>query len=403
MSRIAVLTSATAGGGGIAAVRVFNSIVIVKSEDDTVDILNIESLGGPVPEDVAYHSGGSNKVFSDTHYTVEFPGYVRSEIVERLIGYDAINIHWCSYLLTLAEIKEVLDSGKTVVFTCHDFYYFLGGCHYPHTCTSWQSGCVTCPQLNTERFPDYSPRDNLEFKRRLFSYKNAWLVSPSNYLTGMATAILFDAANQPLTIRNPLDSKIFFKHSQPISRDKDKLIRILMVADSARERRKAFPLGIQAVMNAAIELAGQSIQLELWIVGGNADYLAEGLARFPTPVKLLGKLTPEDLANVYRSVDIVFSPSLEDNWPNILVEAYACGARFIVGPGHGCEEFVKLYDCGMISASYNINDFTEVIIDLSTSLSTSRELVSPDRFQIFRADHNAFGIGRKYLQLLGNL
>ena len=126
MTKIALLTSATGGGAGIAAQRVFNALKRVEDNDDQIDLLDMNSLGGPIPTDVASHSGGSNKIFSDTHYTVEFPGYVRSELIDRLCQYDALNIHWCSYMLTLSEIKAIACAGKKIVFTCHDFYYFLG-------------------------------------------------------------------------------------------------------------------------------------------------------------------------------------------------------------------------------------------------------------------------------------
>lgn len=400
MTRIAVLTSATGGGGGIAAVRVYNSIVGAKGNNDTVDLLSSKDFGGPVPSDVAFHSGGSNKIFSDTHYTVEFPGYVRSEVVEQLLIYDAINIHWCSYLITLSEIKEILKAGKKVVFTCHDFYYFLGGCHYPHTCTSWQTSCITCPQLDTIRFPDYSPRDNLEFKKQIFAYPNAQLTAPSNYLTRMAAAILPDAANQPLTIRNPLDSSIFFKSDQHAQSFDDNQIKILMVADSTCERRKAFPLGIKAVVHAATKLAIEGIGVELTLVGGSADYLENEVTAMPTPVKILGKLKPIELAAVYRSVDIVFTPSLEDNWPNILVEAYACGAQFVVGPGHGCEEFVKLYDCGEVSESYDPADFAQLLITLGKTRYAKGKSSNADQYAKFQAEHSPDSVGKVYLGLL---
>jgi glycosyltransferase involved in cell wall biosynthesis len=403
MTKIALLTSATGGGGGIAAKRVYNALMQVKDNGDQIDLLDMKSLGGPIPTDVAPHSGGSNKIFSDTHYTVEFPGYVRSEVVDRLCRYDALNIHWCSYLLTLSEIHAIACAGKKIVFTCHDFYYFLGGCHYPHACNSWQSGCTSCPQVDTNRFPDYSPRDNLEFKKNIFSMPNVVLTVPSNYLAYMASSIMPYAFNHPKVIRNPLDGKLFYRSKETSVKKKPKAIQILLIADSAKERRKALPHGLKAVDIATKELNPKGIKIELMIVGGDFKYLEEPASSLQCSVKMLGKLQQEELAQTYRNVDIIFSPSLEDNWPNILVEAYACGALAVVGPGHGCEEFVNTYECGLVSETYRLKDFAEAICKLI-------ELINHDEmfghngtaYNNFAEDHDPQLIGMKYLRALSS-
>lgn len=401
MAKYAVMTSASGGGGGIAAVRVFHSLLHAKDKDDQIDLLDIQALGGPVPTDVAPHHGGSNKIFSDTHYTVEFPGYVRSDVIERLSQYDSLNLHWCSYLLTLSEIVHIANNGTTIVFTCHDFHYFLGGCHYPHTCTSWQAGCIRCPQLNIVSYPSYSPKDSLLQKQLLFQRPNVWLTTPSNYLTGMATAILAESANPPLTIRNPLDSSLFFKSKDSHSRA-SKNVKILMISDSAQERRKAFPLGIEALRLATKDKQfTTNYSVELYIVGGSSDSLKPFIAGLNASVQLLGKLDQSELASVYQSVDIVFTPSLEDNWPNILVEAYACGVqKFVVGPGHGCAEFVSIYECGEISESYEAASFADAVIRASSSMGDNAMEINAKAYTQFLNDHDPYHIGRQYINLL---
>ncbi len=53
--------------------------------------------------------------------------------------------------------------------------------------------------------------------------------------------------------------------------------------------------------------------------------------------------------------------SAEDNWPNILVEAGAYGCASVVGPGHGCEEFVREYDFGEVAEGYSAADFARAV------------------------------------------
>jgi len=87
MARFAILTSATGGGAGIAAKRVYTAIQESLSSEHTIKLIDMPALGEAVFSDVANHNGGSNKQFSDTHYTVEYPGYARSFIVSYLRGF----------------------------------------------------------------------------------------------------------------------------------------------------------------------------------------------------------------------------------------------------------------------------------------------------------------------------
>lgn len=60
--KIAILTSATGGGAGIAANRLHKSMKLCTSEEVDCDLITIDSLGGSaVGEDVVPASGGSNK------------------------------------------------------------------------------------------------------------------------------------------------------------------------------------------------------------------------------------------------------------------------------------------------------------------------------------------------------
>ena len=126
MTKLALLTSASGGGAGIAAVRVYHSLLSVKKPDVKIDLLDIETLGYSIPIDVSPQTNASNKIISDTHFTIEYPGFVRSSLIEQLSEYDAINLHWCSFLISCTEIKLLLDLGKKILFTLHDFYYLLG-------------------------------------------------------------------------------------------------------------------------------------------------------------------------------------------------------------------------------------------------------------------------------------
>lgn len=399
MARLAILTSATGGGAGIAAKRVFNAIQATLGPEHSIELIDMQSLGEAVFADVASHSGGSNKLFSDTHYTVEYPGYVRSFIVSFLRGFDVLNIHWCSYLITLTEIQLLIELGVKVVFTCHDFYYLFGGCHYPHTCTKWLNGCLNCPQLDVAHFPGYSPTHNLRIKQQIFASPNVRLTAPSAHLVNVARQASIVAGSKSHVIRNPVDTDYFHLNAnRPAGLLESGKFKVLLIADSSHERRKGFSIALEA-LNQLPALLGNT-ELEVVFVGHGSQESAETLERNGIKAYAHGHLkNPSEIAHIYRNVDAVLTASLEDNWPNILVEAFACGTLAIVGPGHGCSEFVMRYGSGTVSDSYLPIDFARAGASLFKAMSQGDYSYQATDLSRFSDDHSSNQIAKRFLEV----
>jgi len=96
---------------------------------------------------------------------------------------------------------------------------------------------------------------------------------------------------------------------------------------------RAIPKVLQRVPSAAFlcpNMAGQR-RAERWI-----DRLQIG-----DSVHLLPKLTPSDLAAVFRRAQVSVSPSEHDGTPNTLLEAMACGAYPVVGDLQSIREWIE--------------------------------------------------------------
>mgnify|MGYP000321333621 CR=1 FL=1 len=68
----------------------------------------------------------------------------------------------------------------------------------------------------------------------------------------------------------------------------------------------------------------------------------------------------------------MLTASLEDNWPNVLVEAGVYGVLPVVGPGHGCAEFVRTFDYGEIAFAYTEDAFALALRQALAGLSPAR-------------------------------
>ena len=116
---------------------------------------------------------------------------------------------------------------------------------------------------------------------------------------------------------------------------------------------KAIALLLERVPSAVIlcpSMAGQH-QAEEWI---------ERL-RIGNSVHLLPKLTPSDLAVVFRRAQVSVSPSEHDGTPNTLLEAMACGTYPVVGDLQSIREWIEDDNNGTLVDPANVEQMAEAI------------------------------------------
>lgn len=386
-TRIAVLSSAGAGGGGIAAHRLARALNAQGGL--SVDFLTAQELGGFLPEEVAPFGSKSNRQITDTHFTVEYPGYRRDWLIRLLSGYDIVNVHWASYLLGLAELETLAARGTRMLFMLHDYHYFTGGCHYPAGCSGMTRGCLGCPQVESSLCDARFIPVNLRVKRAIFSHDNVHLAAPSRFLRNEAVASGIVPGERAHVLRNayaPLDTGA--------GRPDDDIIRILLIADSLAERRKGMPLALDSLAALRARLpAGRRVQID--VVGQADPTLVDRLNANGLTHVLHGRISDHSrLVGIFAASDIVLSCSYEDNWPNILVEAGAYGCVPVVGPGHGCAEFSETYGMGGIARAYTPAAFAETLQATIAALPAPSGAMSR-----IRQDHRADQVAAQFLRI----
>lgn len=94
----------------------------------------------------------------------------------------------------------------------------------------------------------------------------------------------------------------------------------------------------------AIEALTQLKEFELVIAGeGPERKTLERLARalgVANRVRFLGQLKQADLASCYAAADVLLLPSSREGWPNVLLEAMACGTPVVATDVGGISEIV---------------------------------------------------------------
>jgi len=255
---------------------------------------------------------------------------------------DILHLHWTnSGFLSINDLKELIDTGKPIVWTLHDMWTFTGGCHYSGTCQRFKNECGNCPLLRDAGENDLSHKGWLRKVSMYAGAKNITFVACSNWLAGLAGTSSLIGKFPITSIPNPIDIDVFSPRDKVAEREKrgvrsDAKI-ILFGAANINDKRK----GISYLVEA-LQLLKQSdrdvSKVEVVIFGKNKYF---DVAQLPFPVHQLNIITDEnELAGVYSMADVFVTTSLEDNLPNMVMEAMACGTPVVAFDTGGIPQMI---------------------------------------------------------------
>ena len=88
---------------------------------------------------------------------------------------DVIHLHWINQgYLSLRDLERIMASGKPVVITLHDQWYFTGICHYSGGCDKYRTRCEKCPMVKGSFGMDLARRV-FDRKRAIYEGRNVTL------------------------------------------------------------------------------------------------------------------------------------------------------------------------------------------------------------------------------------
>jgi len=397
--KIAILSSASAGGAGIAAYRIYQALK-EKSEHE-VDFFDISTFMEVVNEKVSLPVSGSNKKYTNTHFTIDYSSETRDWVVNLLSLYDVVNIHWASYLISLSEIVALAKMKVKILFTLHDFYYMTGGCHYPAGCTGFLKNCGACPQLDANIALYSSIKVNYALKREVFSYPNVLLSAPSEFIVRNAIESGIVPHERAFVLRNVYE---------PLEKARGKNFsgrNILLIADSFSEKRKGLQLAVDALKLASVnysnDLGLESEVLNLLLVGNMTQQVIKQLENSPINIRTYGHVKEHSkLVAIFQQCHFILTCSFEDNWPNTLVESGSYGCIPIVGRWHGCEEFSHAFGIDLISENYTSEAFSFVIRAALSYDVTTLEHISKRLAANVRRMHKGSHVVNKYIDAMSS-
>ena len=208
----------------------------------------------------------------------------------------------------------------------HDMWPFTGICHYASDCDKYTQECHYCPLLFKGGKKDLSYR-TFEKKRKLFDGANITFVACSRWLEGMAKQSELLKGQTITNIPNAINTNLFKPRNKKQAREKchlpqDKKL-LLFGSVKITDKRKGIDYLVEACKILASQDPGLSKQLGVVVFGKQAEQYA---SLFPFPIYPMNYVSNEkELVDIYNAVDLYVTPSLQDNLPNTIVEAMACG------------------------------------------------------------------------------
>lgn len=313
---------------------------------------------------------------------------------------DIIHLHWINQgMLSLKDIRKILDSGKAVVWTMHDIWPATAICHLTLGCNRFREGCHHCKYL-----PGGGSRHDLSArvwrrKQQLLMGRKITFVACSRWLAGEAreSALL---RNQTVTaIPNPINVELYKPGDKTVARRRLGLPVagkiVLFVSQRVTNRNKGMDYLIAACHRLAQQDETMRNRVRIAVLGGHAEDVA---GRLPFEVCPLGYVNDEHrIVEVYRAADVFVLPSLSENLPNTIMEAMACGVPCIGFNVGGIPEEIDHGQNGYVAAYRDADDLAKGIrwvLEEADCESLGREAVS----KVMRC-YSGQSVASKYMEV----
>jgi len=330
-------TCGTAGGGAFRASYSIHSALRThgiesrvltlssSSDDPDVHVVGRSTLDERLRRDLSQKLEGIVSRYARPSpgnvWTSGLFGSLRAHAHPDVVGADVIVLYWVgSAFLSTAGIGQLLRLGKPVVWRLSDMWAFTGGCHYALGCDRYRERCGCCPQLRSSREFDLS---RLGWQRKHAAWQTGALtvVCPSTWMAKCVRQSSLLASAGVRVIHTGVDVSLFRPFDRAVAREilglpRDERIVLAGASGLAfSEGRKGGAYLLEAITR--VRASVPNVHLALF---GTTRKL-EGI-----PCTALGAIRDERLlALIYAAADLFVSTSLEDNLPNTILEALACG------------------------------------------------------------------------------
>ena len=357
MKVLIISTTERTGGGAIAAKRLLTALnkngikakMLVR--DKQTDDVNVASYGNIIPKVMErlrlmcrllkpFRQTWQYDLASDGIDILSTPEYKEA---------DVIHLHWVNQgMLSLKQLRQMLLSGKRIVWTMHDEWPFRGIRHYTEEGNAMEDKKVSALE---ERL--------FKTKQEIYRLGNIRFVGCSQWITDLAQEAMPNANVRH--INNCIPHNIFHPQDRQDARKAFSLPQdqklILFTCQKVTDKRKGM-----AYLLEALKYLNEP-KPHLVVVGGNTeDLLNSNLGIDKGNLHFIPYVNGErEMARLYSAVDCFITPSLQDNLPNTIAEAMSCGTPCVGFNAGGIPEMISHMKNGYVAQYCNSKDLAHGI------------------------------------------
>lgn len=272
---------------------------------------------------------------------------------------DIIHLHWINQgMLSLGDIRKILQSGKPVVWTMHDMWPATGICHLTLDCRKFMTKCSNCPLLPSGGSASDLSTAVWRKKASMLKGHNISYVACSRWLEHEARNSALLHEQKITSIPNPIDTRIYSKCDKRQARQTLGLPEdahlILFVSQRATNVNKGMDYLVKACQLLAAQQPEIQERMGVMVLGGHSDEVVDQL---PFKAYSFGYVGDEQrIVTMYSAADVFVLPSLSENLPNTIMEAMACGLPCVGFKVGGIPEEIDHRRNGYVAEYRNAED-----------------------------------------------
>lgn len=252
------------------------------------------------------------------------------------------------------------------IWTFHDCWPITGHCPYFDAvgCDKWKVGCHSCPQHRN--YPQCLFDDSKAMWRR----KKKWftlpedltIVTPSDWLASLVRESYLK--HYPVkVIHNGIDTAVFRPTASGFRKQYDCQDSFLLLG-------VAFEWDHRKGLDVMIELSKRlPPPFQIVLVGTNEE-LDKTLP--DTIISIHRTASPQELAQIYTAADLFVTPTREDNYPTVNMEALACGTPVLTFRSGGSPEIPDA-SCGSVVEANDIDALEQEILRIAKETPYSHQ------------------------------
>lgn len=278
-------------------------------------------------------------------FSIFLPGFNLFKCKE-IKSADVIFIHWVNNgTLSLSGLEKILRLNKPTFWYLHDMFPITGGCHHSMGCNGFEESCENCPVIQNLRYKGVSHKQFIKKKQVFDKYPNLAFVAPSQWLTEFTKKSVICHSHDVFCVPNVINTEIFkpigiqVKEKFGLNRNK----RTILIGNASPQSPYK---GLSYTIDCLRCLSPD--KYELLVVGEKYDESFRGIS---LNIISTGYINGEyGMVEVYNACDTYLITSVAENYPNVILEAMACGKPCVGFPIGGIPDLIRHKSTGYVTS-----------------------------------------------------